>query len=119
MTTETIERPPSQPVSPPPRRHWWIVATVAAGYADGIPWALGNRGEVTLRGRRVPIVGRISMDSLALDCGDEPVAAGDEVVLFGAGGPSASELAAAAGTIAYDVVTGVGSRVPRVAGGAA
>lgn len=94
------------------------VATVAAGYADGIPWPVGNRGTAALRGRRVPIVGRISMDSLAIDCADAPVAAGDEVVLFGAGGPSATEVAARAGTIAYDVVTGVGSRVPRVDHGA-
>jgi len=91
------------------------LATVAAGYADGVPWQLGNRGVVALRGRRLPIVGRVSMDSITLDCGDEPVAVGDEVVLFGAGGPSAAEVAAAAGTIAYDVLARVGSRVPRVA----
>jgi len=91
------------------------VATVAAGYADGVPWQLGNRGTVALRGRRVPIVGRVSMDSIALDCGDEAVVVGDEVVLFGAGGPSAAEVAELAGTIAYDVLAGVGSRVPRVA----
>lgn len=91
------------------------IATVAAGYADGVPWPLGNRGVVALRGRRVPIVGRVSMDSITLDCGNEAVAIGDEAVLFGAGGPSAAEAAALAGTIAYDVVAGVGTRVPRVA----
>lgn len=91
------------------------LATVAAGYADGVPWQLGNRGAAVLRGRRVPIVGRISMDSVTLDCGDDAVAVGDEAVLFGAAGPSAAEVAAAAGTIAYDVLTGVGSRVPRIA----
>ncbi|HVP30833.1 MAG TPA: alanine racemase [Myxococcota bacterium] len=93
------------------------VATVAAGYADGVPWALGNRGAIALRGRRLPIVGRVSMDFVTVDAGDAPAALGDEAVLFGeaeAGAISASEVAAAAGTIPYEILSRVAPRVPRV-----
>lgn len=95
------------------------IATVPAGYADGVPWSLGNRGHVLLRGRRVPIAGRVSMDLLSLDVGDGPVEIGDEVVIFGtsAGGSAAlpvEEVADAAGTIPYELLVRVGGRVPRV-----
>lgn len=95
------------------------IATIPIGYADGVPWSLGNRGFVLLRGRRVPIAGRISMDLITLDVGNTPVEIGDPVLVFGA--PSGSgaplyveEVAEAAGTIPYELLVRVGARVPRV-----
>jgi alanine racemase len=93
------------------------VATVSLGYADGIPWSLANRGEMSLRGRRVPIAGRISMDLSTLDVGAGPAALGDEVIAFGAGGPRVEEVAAWAGTIPWEILVRVGRRVARVAVG--
>ncbi len=93
------------------------VATLAIGYADGVPIATGNRGGVLIRGRRHPIVGRVSMDYVGVDVGDAPVALGDEAVLFGAGAGGrlpVEEAAAAAGTIAYELLVRVGGRVPRI-----
>ena len=95
------------------------VATLAAGYADGVPRALSNRGEVGIGGARFPIVGRVCMDMLLVDLGapDGPgaaVARGDEAVLFGRGGPSAEEAAEAAGTISYELTCGLSARVARV-----
>jgi len=89
---------------------------VPLGYADGIPRAAAGRLLVAARGRRWPIAGTVCMDQLVVDFGDEPVAEGDEVVLFGAGDdgePTAQEWGEALGTISYEVVTGIGSRVPR------
>jgi alanine racemase len=93
------------------------VATIALGYADGIPWSLANRGEMSLRGRRVPIAGRISMDLATLDVGEGPAALGDEVIAFGAGGPRVEEVAAWAGTIPWEILVRVGRRVARIAVG--
>ena len=89
------------------------IATLPLGYADGVPWAAGGRGEALVRGRRVPFAGRVSMDLVTLDCGDLPVEIGDEAVLFGEGLP-VEEAAAAAGTIPYELLVRVGRRVPRV-----
>ena len=94
------------------------VATVAAGYADGVPRALSNRGRVGIDGRTYPIVGRVCMDMLLVNLGDPrnpggAVRRGDEAVVFGRGGPSAEEAAAAAGTISYELACGVAPRVPR------
>ncbi len=89
------------------------IATLAVGYADGVPWSLGNRGVVLLGGRRARVVGRVSMDSITVDAGTEDVAPGDEAVIFGAGLP-VEEVAEAAGTLAYELLVRVGSRVPRV-----
>ena len=98
------------------------VATLAVGYADGIPRALSNRGEVGIDGARYPIVGRVCMDMtmVALGGPDGPageVRLGDEAVLFGPGGPSAEEAAAAAGTLSYELTTCLAGRVPRVVSG--
>lgn len=91
------------------------VATIPAGYADGVRRALSNRGIVGLRGTVVPIVGRISMDLTIADVTDVPDAAlGDEVVLFGDGGPTVEDVAAAAGSISYEITCGVSARVPRI-----
>lgn len=93
-------------------------ALVAGGYADGIPRAASNRAQVSIRGHRYPVVGRIAMDQMILDIGPGPgiVEVGDEVVIIGDGttGPSAEEWAAWAGTVNYEIVTRIGSRVERV-----
>jgi alanine racemase len=94
------------------------VATVPAGYADGVPWRLGvTGGEVLIGGRRRPFAGSVTMDQVVVDCGDDPVAPGDEVVLLGRQGDeevAAWDWAGRVGTIAYEVLTGIGPRVPRV-----
>jgi alanine racemase len=94
-----------------------VVATVPAGYADGVPRNLGLvGGEVLIRGRRHPIAGTVTMDQLMVDAGDGPVEVGDEVVLLGRQGAeeiSATEWASRLGTIAYEIVSGIGPRVPR------
>lgn len=95
-----------------------LIATVPIGYADGYSRALSNKGEALVRGRRVPVAGRICMDMLMLDVTDVPeVREGDEVVLIGGQGDdriTAADIAAVAGTIPYEVLCGIGSRVPRV-----
>ncbi|ACU40355.1 alanine racemase [Actinosynnema mirum DSM 43827] len=86
------------------------LALVPVGYADGVPRALSNRMHVRLAGRRRPVVGRVCMDQVVVDCGDDEIAEGDEVVLFGTGvdgGPTAREWADTTGTIDYEIVTGM------------
>jgi alanine racemase len=94
------------------------IATLPVGYADGYHRRLSNQGEVLVRGRRVPVIGRVSMDLVTIDVTDIADAAiGDEVVLLGRQGEdeiSAEEIAAKIGTISYEVFCGVGARVPRV-----
>ena len=94
------------------------VATVPAGYADGISRRLSNRGEVLLAGRRCPIVGTVAMDMLMFDASAVPQArVGDDVVLIGRQGReciTAVEMAKTTGTIPYEVTSALGSRVPRV-----
>ena len=93
------------------------VATVPAGYADGVPRNLGLAGgEVLVGGRRRPIVGVVTMDQLLVDLGDVPAAPDDEVVLIGRQGDeeiTATEWGERLGTISYEIVTGIGARVPR------
>ncbi|MFJ9035403.1 alanine racemase [Streptomyces sp. NPDC102406] len=90
---------------------------VPLGYADGIPRHASGTGPLLIDGKRRTVAGRIAMDQFVVDLGgDEPVA-GDEAVLFGpgdAGEPTAEDWAVASGTIAYEIVTRIGSRVPRV-----
>jgi alanine racemase len=94
-----------------------VIATVPAGYADGVPRNLGLAGgEVLVRGRRHPIAGTVTMDQLMVDAGDAAVEVGDEVVLLGRQGDeeiTATEWATRLGTIAYEIVSGIGPRVPR------
>ncbi|MCI6376248.1 MAG: alanine racemase [Clostridiales bacterium] len=94
------------------------IATVAVGYGDGYHRAASNRGEMLIRGRRVPIVGRVCMDQTMVDVtGLEQVAVGDDVVLLGRQGEdaiNAEELAAWAQTISYEVLLAITSRVPRI-----
>lgn len=93
------------------------VVLVSAGYADGVPRAATGKAEVEIRGRRYPVVGRIAMDQIVVDVGDDDIAEGDRVGLWGNpqdGLPSVSEWAEWSDTITYDIVTGIGSRVVRI-----
>jgi alanine racemase len=92
------------------------VATVPVGYADGYPRALSNRGDALIRGSRRRVIGSVTMDQLLVDCGDDAVDAGEEVILLGRQGGeeiTAAELAERAGTIPYEIVCRIGVRVPR------
>ena len=94
------------------------LAQIPLGYADGIPRTASNAGPIKLGGAVRTIAGRVCMDQVVLDCGDDPVAAGDVAVLFGPGDdgePTADDWAAVVGTINYEIVTRFGSvRVPRI-----
>ena len=98
------------------------VATIPIGYADGVPRRLSTTGGgVLIGGRLRPIVGSITMDQLMVDCGDDEVRVGDDVVLIGEqDGPDgpvsirAEEWADRLGTIGYEIVCGISQRVPRV-----
>ena len=92
------------------------VATVPVGYADGYPRLLSSRADVVIRGRRCRVAGSVTMDQLIVDCGDLPVQPGDPVVLVGRQEGElipAEELARHAETIGYEIVAGIGERVPR------
>ncbi len=92
------------------------IATIPVGYADGYSRLLSGRASVLIRGRRYPVAGTITMDQLLVDCADDAVEPGDEVVLIGRQGTdriAAEEVAAWIGTIGYEVVCGVSERVPR------
>lgn len=99
--------------------HRWVadrettVGLIPLGYADGVPRAATNRGVVFYQGIQLPIVGTVCMDQFVVDFGDVPVAAGDEVALFGEGAASAHDWAALTGSIGYELVTRWGSRVRR------
>ncbi len=94
------------------------IATIPVGYGDGYGILLSNSGEVLIRGRKAPIVGRISMDMCTIDVSHIPdCAIGDEVVLMGRQGDgciSANEIAARTNTISYDVLCALGKRAPRI-----
>ena len=94
------------------------LALVPLGYADGVPRHASGVGPVQLGGRRRHVAGRVCMDQIVLDCGDDEVRAGDVATLFGPGDdgePTADDWAAAIGTINYEIVTRFGSaRAPRV-----
>ena len=95
-------------------------ATVGIGYGDGLPRALGNRGAALVLGRKVPIIGRISMDLTVVDItglADLEVSVGTAVTFIGAEGEahiSLDEVAAQAGTISYEILTGLAARLPRI-----
>jgi alanine racemase len=99
------------------------LALIPLGYADGVPRHASNTGPVELGGKTRTIAGRVCMDQIVLDCGDDPVAPGDVATLFGPGddgGPTATDWADVVGTINYEIVTRFGSpRVPRVYDGTA
>lgn len=92
--------------------------TLAIGYGDGVPRALAGGGRVLVRGRSVPIIGRISMDMTTIDLSDIPAAAvGDIATLIGENGTAridVDDVAEQCGTISYEILTRLGSRLPRV-----
>lgn len=92
------------------------LALVPVGYADGIPRAVGNRAPVLAAGAQRRIAGRVCMDQFVLDVGDDVIAPGDDVVLWGPGDdgePTAQQWADAADSIHYELVTRVGGRFTR------
>jgi alanine racemase len=95
------------------------IAVIPAGYADGLDTRLSGRGHVLIRGRRVPIVGSVCMDMLMVDVSGLEVAPGDEVVIIGRQGSESwqridvREMAAAIGTIPWEVVCRLGARIER------
>ena len=97
---------------------WQRWGTLAIGYGDGLPRALGGRGEALVRGARVPLIGRISMDMTVVDITAVPDAvAGDVATLIGRDGEdelTVDDVAEQAGTISYEVLTRLGCRLPRV-----
>lgn len=113
-----------EPGSPVSYGRTWVaprrsaIATLPIGYADGYPRSLAGRASVLIHGRRAPLVGRICMDMCMADVSGlgEPVAVGDEVVLFGRQGSAeipVDEMADWMGTINYEVTCLIGRRVPR------
>jgi len=96
------------------------IAIVPAGYADGLDLRLAGRGSVLIRGRRAPIVGSVSMDMLTADVTALDVSPGDEVVVIGSQGDDridVREMAAQIGTIPYEILCRIGSRIERVYSG--
>lgn len=92
------------------------VVTVPVGYEDGFPRTASGKAHVLIRGKRHPVVGTITMDQVLVDCGDDPVSMGDEVVLLGSQGDEripVEELAGHIGTIGRAITTGISERVPR------
>ena len=94
------------------------LGVVTLGYADGIPRNANNLAGVFVAGKRAPLIGRVSMDQFVVDLGSNSLAkTGDEVIVFGDGADgeyTADEWAKASGTINYEIVTRIGSRVPRI-----
>jgi alanine racemase len=101
-------------VAPAPMR----IGTANVGYADGYAWRLSGGSSVLVRGKRVPIVGRVSMDQLTIDVSSVPdVELGDTVTLIGSDGAQcirAEDVADWAGAISYEILCGISKRVPRV-----
>ncbi len=92
------------------------VATVGIGYADGVRRAVAGRAVVLCRGRRYPVIGRITMDMIMVDLEDDPVERGEVVTVIGTDGDTITvdEFASWAGTISYEILTGLGARLPRL-----
>jgi len=94
------------------------VGVVPVGYGHGYSWLLSNRGHMLVGGRRVPIMGRVTMDLTMVDVTDVPgVAVGDEVVLFGEQGGTSlpiEEVAQGSETLAYEILCTIGKRVTRL-----
>lgn len=94
------------------------IATVPFGYADGYPRRLFDAGaQILINARRYPLAGMVTMDQLVIDCGDDDVKVGDDVVLLGESGDdaiTADDWATWAQTVTWEILCGIGARVPRV-----
>ncbi len=90
------------------------VATIPVGYGDGYSRALSNKGQVIIRDRLYPVVGRVCMDQILVDLGDDDYPPGEKVVLFGTRTVTAETIAGMIGTIPYEVTCGISKRVPRI-----
>jgi alanine racemase len=93
------------------------IAVLPIGYADGIPRSLTNKGEVLIKGKRYPMVGRVTMDHIMVDVGNDPINPGDPVIIWGEGSRNAIQLldvAQSIGTIPYELTCGVSKRVKRI-----
>lgn len=90
------------------------IATVSAGYADGVPRALSNKGAFYLEEKRCPIIGRVCMDMTMIDVSGLDAKIGDSVTLFGEKYQTAEDIAALCGTISYEILCNIGVRVPRI-----
>jgi alanine racemase len=99
-------------------RHPTKIATIPVGYGDGFGWLLSNQGEALIRGKRVPIAGRISMDMCTLDVSQIPeCVVGDEIVLMGEQEGeriTADEIATKTNSISYEILCALGKRAPRI-----
>ena len=93
------------------------IATLPVGYADGLSRQLSNKGQVLIKGKKYPIVGKVTMDMTLVDTGDDNIKVWDDVVIIGSDGSqqiSADDIANQVDSINYEVVCGIGKRVPRV-----
>jgi len=93
------------------------LGVIPMGYADGYPWSLSNKGVVLIKGERVPVVGRVTMDMIVVDVTDVDAHVGDDVVLLGkqdGASIGAEELAGLAGSISYELFCGISKRMPRI-----
>jgi alanine racemase len=91
--------------------------TAAIGYGDGLPRALANRGSALVGGARVPVIGRVSMDMTTVNLSGVPAAVGDVATWIGEDGDdriTVDDVAILAGTISYEILTGLGQRLPRI-----
>lgn len=92
-----------------------MVATARIGYADGYPRSLSGQSQLSFRGRNCEVIGRVCMDQLMFDLGPANRAQpGERCILWGEGGPDGEEIARRVGTVSYELLTGLGSRVERV-----
>ncbi|MEO5963302.1 MAG: alanine racemase C-terminal domain-containing protein, partial [Thermomonas sp.] len=92
------------------------IVTIPIGYGDGYPRSLSSCGQVLIRGKQYPLVGRVCMDQFMVDIGGDSVWNEDQVVLIGGQGEAvltAEGVAQAAGTIPYEILTGLNERIPR------
>jgi alanine racemase len=97
--------------------HMVRLITVPVGYGDGYFRSMSNKAEVIVRGKRYPVVGRIAMDQITVNIEWDTAYNGDEVLLIGESGETAitvDDLADWAGTIPYEILTNINTRVPRV-----
>lgn len=93
------------------------IVTIPIGYGDGYPVRLSNKGEVLIKGKRYPVVGKVCMDQIMVDIGDDRVNIGEEVVMIGSQGGdriTVEKICHQTGAIPYEITCGIKSRVPRL-----